>query len=257
MVRYLTEKLNKADLLDVTDIIILSDHGMDTYRFHPENFDGDIIDLYRFIGKESFDMYGQSPVLQIIARPGHNQTELCEKLKLAAALNGNYNVYTNNDLKTKKANWHYYNEQRVGPCTAVSNPGFVFQDKRDELKKYHDLEKCKYCVHSFVCLRIVFAVFSFIFCHIPRRCFILVVPGELFGAHGYDNLAPAMQAVFIANGHRFRRGIEIPFLQNIDLYHLFARLLNIHKFVPDLHIDGVDRPELWMQMLNENVLKID
>lgn len=61
-----------------------------------------------------------------------------------------------------------------------------------------------------------------------------------------------MQAVFMARGPRFRTGVEIPFLQNIDLYHLFARLLNAEELVPDLHIDGVDRPEIWDQMLKIN-----
>lgn len=79
----------------------------------------------------------------------------------------------------------------------------------------------------------------------------------MFGIHGYDNLLSSMQAVFIAKGPRFRQGVEIPALQNIDLYHLFARLLNIHRHVADLHIDGVDRPVLWKQMLNENVITKD
>lgn len=142
MVRYLTEQLEEVDLLKVTDIIIVSDHGMDTYYFHPEYIDGDIIDLYRVVDKDSCDMYGSSPVLQIVARPGHNQTELCAKLKLAAAFNGNFNAYTNDDLKREKAYWHVNNPQRFGPCTAVAEPGYVFQDIRDKLRKYRDYDKC-------------------------------------------------------------------------------------------------------------------
>lgn len=98
--------------------------------------------MYRVVGKDSCDMYGSSPVLQIIARPGYNQMELCAKLKLAAAFNGNFNVYTNDDLKTEKAYWHVNNPQRFGPCTAVAEPGYVFQDIRDKLKKFRDYEKC-------------------------------------------------------------------------------------------------------------------
>lgn len=140
--RYLSERLNEAGLLKITDIIIVSDHGMDTFYFHPEYIDGDIIDLYRVVGKDSCDMYGSSPVLQIIARSGYNQMELCAKLKLAAAFNGNFNVYTNDDLKTEKAYWYVNNPQRFGPCTAVAEPGYVFQDIRDKLKKFRDYEKC-------------------------------------------------------------------------------------------------------------------
>lgn len=81
--------------------------------------------------------------------------------------------------------------------------------------------------------------------------------GERFGVHGYDNLAPNMQAVFLANGPRFRHGVEIPFVQNIDLYHLFARLLGIARFVPKLRIDGTDRVDVWKEMLTEDAFDAD
>lgn len=142
MVKYLSDQLKATGLSKVTDIVILSDHGTDTYYFHPEYVDGDIIDLHRVVGKDSCDMYGSSPVLQIIARPGYSQTALCYKLKLAAALNGHYKVYTNDDLKVKQEHWHIYNSARVGPCTCVAEPGYVFQDVRESLRQYHDYEKC-------------------------------------------------------------------------------------------------------------------
>lgn len=78
-----------------------------------------------------------------------------------------------------------------------------------------------------------------------------VIPGTKFGIHGYDNQSPEMQAVFVAHGPRFRSGIEIPSLQNIDLYYLFARLLNIEQFAAKLDIDAVDRQKIWNQMLQK------
>lgn len=80
-----------------------------------------------------------------------------------------------------------------------------------------------------------------------------MIPGTRFGRHGYDNRLPIMQAVFMARGPRFRSAVEIPYLENIDLYHLFARLLSIEHLVPDLHIDGIDRPEIWNQMLRDRI----
>lgn len=61
-----------------------------------------------------------------------------------------------------------------------------------------------------------------------------------------------MQAVFMANGPTFKKGVQIPDMQTIDLYHLFARLLKIEKFAADLGIDGIDRLETWNQILNEH-----
>lgn len=151
MMKYLSKRLAEVGLLKVTDIVIVSDHGMDTFYYHPEYMEGDIIDLYRMIGRDSCDMYGSSPVLQAITRPGFNQTELCAILKLAAAINGHFNVYTNDDLQTKKPYWHINNPQRFGPCTVVAEPGFVFQDIRDKLRKEHrDYEHCK--IFSFLCV---------------------------------------------------------------------------------------------------------
>lgn len=165
MVKYLSERLKEVSLFKVTDIIILSDHGMDTCYFHPEYVEGDIIDLYRVVSRDSCDIYGSSPVLQIVARPGYNQTELCYKFKLAAALNGHYKIYTNDDLRTKRAHWHIYNPQRVGPCTAVAEPGYVFQDIRDTLRGYRDYEKCTVCAR---CALLSLFVFFFFFVKISR-----------------------------------------------------------------------------------------
>lgn len=85
---------------------------------------------------------------------------------------------------------------------------------------------------------------------------VLDIPGvSKFGEHGYDNTDPLMQAVFIANGPRFRKGVQIPFIQNIDLFHLFARLLNIESLTQNIDLDGVDRLEIWQQMLTKTAIE--
>lgn len=79
----------------------------------------------------------------------------------------------------------------------------------------------------------------------------IVVYGTKYGVHGYDSKSPIMQAVFLANGPRFKSGVEIPFIENIDLFHLFARLLNIESLTNDLGIDGTDTIDTWNLMLKE------
>lgn len=54
-----------------------------------------------------------------------------------------------------------------------------------------------------------------------------VFRGEGGGDHGYDNAAPDMQAIFIANGPGVRRGAQITGLRNVDVHALLGRLLNI------------------------------
>jgi predicted AlkP superfamily pyrophosphatase or phosphodiesterase len=47
------------------------------------------------------------------------------------------------------------------------------------------------------------------------------------GSHGYDPALPAMHAVFVAAGPAFRQGALLPPVDNVDVYPLLARLLDI------------------------------
>ncbi len=47
------------------------------------------------------------------------------------------------------------------------------------------------------------------------------------GAHGYDNAAPEMAALFIASGPAFRRGLALPAFDNVHVYPLLAGLLGL------------------------------
>jgi len=47
------------------------------------------------------------------------------------------------------------------------------------------------------------------------------------GAHGYDNDAPEMRALFIAHGPAFRPGAVLPAMDSVDVQPLLARLLGL------------------------------
>jgi predicted AlkP superfamily pyrophosphatase or phosphodiesterase len=49
---------------------------------------------------------------------------------------------------------------------------------------------------------------------------------RLGGAHGYDNFAPEMEAIFYAAGPSFRH-VQLPAMANVNLYLLIARLLGL------------------------------
>jgi predicted AlkP superfamily pyrophosphatase or phosphodiesterase len=59
------------------------------------------------------------------------------------------------------------------------------------------------------------------------------------GTHGYDNRAPEMRALFIANGPRFARGRTIENMRAVDVYPLLRDLLHLP---PKAGIDGSDAP---------------
>lgn len=52
-------------------------------------------------------------------------------------------------------------------------------------------------------------------------------PGTMRGSHGYDPALPSMRAIFIAHGPAFRKGVVIPAFDNVDVYPLMTRLLDI------------------------------
>lgn len=53
------------------------------------------------------------------------------------------------------------------------------------------------------------------------------VKPAVFGLHGYDNILPHMQAVFLAVGPEFPKGKKVGEVQNVDIYPLLAHLLKI------------------------------
>lgn len=119
---YLEQSLIMEGLDSVTDIIILSDHGMLTVT--PQNF----IDLYTWIDRTKCKAYGTSPVLQIICEDDRS-IEACNNLTKGSQSVGNtFNAFTDDQLPER---WSVRNEQRFGPCVAVAEPGYAFQDMYD------------------------------------------------------------------------------------------------------------------------------
>ncbi|MDR3508382.1 MAG: ectonucleotide pyrophosphatase/phosphodiesterase [Caulobacteraceae bacterium] len=62
---------------------------------------------------------------------------------------------------------------------------------------------------------------------------------HLQGEHGYDNTAPEMGALFIANGPAFKAGTVIPPFPNVDVYPLMAKVLGVKAERNDGDLAGV------------------
>ncbi|MDP1988993.1 ectonucleotide pyrophosphatase/phosphodiesterase [Phenylobacterium sp.] len=69
---------------------------------------------------------------------------------------------------------------------------------------------------------------------------------QVGGAHGFDPDDPTMTAIFVAAGPAFRVGIELPRIDNVDVYPLLSRLLalqpaphqgDLTAFAPGLALD--------------------
>ncbi len=57
--------------------------------------------------------------------------------------------------------------------------------------------------------------------------------GYLGGDHGYDPALPTMRGIFIAHGPAFRRGVELPEVENIHLYALMCAVLKLRPAAND------------------------
>lgn len=62
---------------------------------------------------------------------------------------------------------------------------------------------------------------------------------SLQGAHGYDYNNPDMQAIFYAIGPSFKKGYEKDSFQNIHLYSLMAKILNLNPAQTDGCLDEI------------------
>ena len=62
---------------------------------------------------------------------------------------------------------------------------------------------------------------------LPAATIAKRAPGVIRGSHGYDPALPSMRATFIAHGPAFRKGVVIPAFDNVDVYPLMTRLLDI------------------------------
>ena len=94
--------------------------------------------------------------------------------------------------------WHY-NDVRSGDLLITANPGYYIVEKNRS--KFEASRK----------------------------------RGSTFGAHGYDALlVPQMRGIFMAQGPNIKAGLKIPAFENIHVYPLIAKILNL----PLPEIDG-------------------
>uniref|UniRef100_A0A2M4AIU3 Putative ectonucleotide pyrophosphatase/phosphodiesterase n=1 Tax=Anopheles triannulatus TaxID=58253 RepID=A0A2M4AIU3_9DIPT len=189
LTRQLHAQIAAQRLRSRVNVVHLSDHGMDSVT--PRNF----INLTGFVpGELRYDVYGTTPVLQIVPKVKQQTADLYRVLKNAADRDGRFEVYT---LENLPARWHYNNSQRTGPITAVARLGFGFDDMWRTVDYYR------------------------------RQFGVVVTPDTRYGVHGYDNALPIMNPIFFAYGPRIRRQLVVEPFDTVDLFYLFCGILDL------------------------------
>ncbi|XP_037044924.1 ectonucleotide pyrophosphatase/phosphodiesterase family member 5-like isoform X2 [Bradysia coprophila] len=207
LTEYIEEKLISENLRSRMNVIYLSDHGMESVS--SPNF----INFTSYLERGTYQFYGSSPVVQIIPQDGKYNITL-DRLKKAAAKNGHFNAYSNEELPKR---WHVQNTDRMGPITVVADEKYAFQDMYDNAIYYE------------------------------KAFNISISPTQKYGIHGYDNEYPSMRAIFFANGPKFRKQYLHPPFDNLDLFNLICLILDMKptrnngtvENVRDLLVDSV------------------
>ena len=59
------------------------------------------------------------------------------------------------------------------------------------------------------------------------------------GSHGFDPALPSMQALFVAHGPDFRRGVTLPAFDNVSVYPLLAKITGLKPEANDGKLDDL------------------
>ncbi|CAK9820842.1 Ectonucleotide pyrophosphatase/phosphodiesterase family member 5 [Anthophora plagiata] len=170
------------------NVIHLSDHGMATVKLDR------IIDLTKYINSSDYTFVGTSPGLHIFPNPGKEET-IYQALKEAAERTMGFKVYKREEIPKK---YHYRNNTRIGPIFVIAEVGYAFQNLLSTIEFY------------------------------KKKFNITVNSDSEFGLHGYDNEAVEMHPFFFANGPAFKPNCKLDPFNNIDLFPLFCKILDLH-----------------------------
>lgn len=191
--KYLHDKLKSYGLLELVDLVVLSDHGMSAV---PES---QIIHLNKFenLQKHNFFYMGASPVLNIWPSQGTEILDLYATLDDGCKSN-NCTVMLNSE-NTKHnipSEWHYARNPRVSRITLLADEGYVFEDFDELVQNYKNTGY-------------------------PNLT-------NIHGDHGYPVEDPSMEPIFVASGPSFKRGYEAPEFSSVDVYSLLCEILSLN-----------------------------
>ncbi|XP_055390231.1 bis(5'-adenosyl)-triphosphatase enpp4-like [Condylostylus longicornis] len=187
LTKYIQDELAKNNLINRTNVIHLSDHGMASTS-QPY-----FINITDYLEPDTYKYYGTSPVLQIVPEK-EKYDDVYERLKNASIENKNFKIYTNENLLER---WHANNTRRLGPIILVAEYGYAFDDM--------------YILAN----------------HFRKENNVPFTMNSSYGVHGYDNEYDLMHAYFMAKGPQIKSNFKLNPFETVDLYELFIKLLQI------------------------------
>jgi len=151
-----------------------------------------LIYLEDYIDTSDIELSGSDPFAFVEQVEGGPNLE-----SVAAQLRGMHphlQVYLKDEFP---ARWHYQNNRRIPDLLLLADDGWYIVSSRDEASKLWMLKKD---------------------------------PNAVWGTHGYDNREMSMHAIFYARGSSFKQGYDMDTFNNVHIYTLIAKLLDIKPY---------------------------
>jgi len=113
----LVQKLKDAEIYELINVIILSDHGMQTVTRDK------IVNTTGIIDRNLYERLGSTPVYHIRPKNEEDTDRIYDAFKEASYTNG-FSVYRKHELKHLK----YSENRRIMPILLLADPGFGFEN---------------------------------------------------------------------------------------------------------------------------------
>ncbi|RKF61474.1 putative pyrophosphatase/phosphodiesterase [Erysiphe neolycopersici] len=123
MVNEIYQGLEKRNLTDIVNIVVVSDHGMATTDIERMIQLDDLLDLSKIDHIDGWPLSGLHP------KSGVDVDELYEELFQKAALNPNFDVYLRD--KNMPERYHFSNNKRIAPIWIVPVTGWAITTKEE------------------------------------------------------------------------------------------------------------------------------
>ncbi|XP_072154700.1 ectonucleotide pyrophosphatase/phosphodiesterase family member 5 isoform X2 [Bemisia tabaci] len=199
-VGYLVDQIEKLDLTDKLNVIIVSDHGSHEAKFEH------LIDLGYHVDMSALTWAGCSPILQIQPHKGREE-EVFQNLTQAAESTNAFQVYRKEEIPEK---WNYKRNNRTADLLALATVGYAFQGRIKHID-----EDWKTQFYN-----------------------VILKPGQTFGVHGYSNEEPSMRAFFLAWGPLIKEDFNPEPFDNVDIQPLISCMLQLPPMPQHLKANG-------------------
>lgn len=163
-------KMNQLSIADKINFILVSDHGMASYK--PQNY----INLKDYLPLDSFRYVAEGAPTLLYTSPTYIETAYDILSKIP-----NIKVWKKGNIPAK---YHYGTSDRISNIVVLPDVGTQLQFR----------EKSS-----------------------PSNG----------AAHGFDNYTPEMRAIFYGSGPSFPKGKKVKPIENVNLYLLICKLLNL------------------------------